>query len=146
MNNTNQIAQRIAEYLEAKNISQRAFAKALNVQPSKICRQLSGESVLSADIINGFVSTYNDVNLSWLLLGIPPMLLPVPFDTPSQPQPVNYFVRSSAVADAPAQQPQPTPAPGVDNLAEALSVIKSQQQIIDRQAEMLANLLKQLNQ
>lgn len=142
------IADRINQYLDTKGISRRAFCKTCGFEVSKICRQLKGESQLSADTVDGFVRAYNDVNLTWLLLGSGPMLLDGTDPQPQQVPIVHYNVKASAVADAtprPYQTAAPE-APQILDLAAALDVIKSQQQIIQRQTEMLENLLKNQNQ
>lgn len=142
----NTIADRINQYLKRKGISRRAFCRDAGFDPSKINRQLKGESQLSADTIDGFVNTYHDFNVIWLILGEGPMLLTDVEDQPQpEPVPYNVSVKASAVADTTASTLQPSDAPQLD-LSTAINLIKSQQDIIERQAAMLENLLKQLNQ
>lgn len=149
MPDSNPLALRISEYLKTYNISMTKFSKDNGWDPSTIIRQLTCKSTLSAETVNGFVNTFiNDgINLSWLFFGEGPMRITDPYTPQPQSQNVHYNVKASAVADAtPRPYQTAAEAPQSLDLAAALDVIKSQQQIIQRQTEMLENLLKNQNQ
>lgn len=148
------IGDRILEYLQTKGINRNQLCKANNWDPSKINRQLKGESGLSADTILGFVTTFPDVNLTWLMLGVGPMI------QPESPAPVvpPVSVRADKVAPTtsapdlavndtftPAELPGIPPAFHSYNSAELTAMIANQQEIINRQAKMLENLINKFN-
>lgn len=137
MNTKQTISDRIVLYLQQNKISMTKFSTSNNLDPSMIIRQLKNKSALSAKTIETFVSSYPGVNLSWLLLGDGPMLLPT-YDTAPEPAPAPPV---AVRADHVAQAETTTGTPSIPTLSDALAVIKSQQAIIERQAEMLENLL-----
>jgi transcriptional regulator with XRE-family HTH domain len=60
---------RLKKLMKALNLNQSEFAHSLGMTQPNINRMLSGKSNISVEALNRITSTYNNVNLHWLLTG-----------------------------------------------------------------------------
>lgn len=63
------LSKRIAMIISTQKITQRDFAKSINITPAHITRVLSNQKTLSEALISLICKTYN-INMEWLKYGI----------------------------------------------------------------------------
>ena len=76
---------RIAHIIRAKNLTAAEFAIRLGIQPSNISHLLSGRNNPSLDFVRKLKETFPEYNLDWIIFGKGPMTVSEPFvvDSPS---------------------------------------------------------------
>lgn len=94
---------RIAHIIRAKNLTAAEFALRLGIQPSNVSHLLAGRNNPSLEFVRKLKETFPEYNLDWIILGSGPM-------TVSE----SLFERKAVVED-----PLATPAPS-DEVAESL--------------------------
>ena len=61
--------QRFRKVIEKYNLSVTALGKLIDIHPSTLNRQFSGESIMSLNTVNAFLQHFKDVSAEWLLRG-----------------------------------------------------------------------------
>lgn len=74
---------RIAHIIRAKNLTAAEFAIRLGIQPSNISHLLSGRNNPSLDFVRKLKETFPEYNLDWIILGSGPMTVSEPFLPPT---------------------------------------------------------------
>ena len=69
------INQRVRSMLKQKGISITALSKVINIPQATLNRQISGESSMTANVIESILTYFEDVSAEWLLRGKGKMLL-----------------------------------------------------------------------
>ena len=92
---------RIAHIIRAKNLTAAEFAIRLGIQPSNVSHLLSGRNNPSLDFVRKLKETFPEYNLDWIIMGKGPMTVSEPF-----------------VISSPTVKPQLTEIPDVDNKSE----------------------------
>lgn len=77
--------ERIKQLMEQKELTASQFADAMEVPRAVVSHVLSGRNKPSLDVVLKIASTYDDVNLEWLLLGKGKMLNTLVVNTPEYP-------------------------------------------------------------
>ena len=72
---------RIAHIIRAKNLTAAEFAIRLGIQPSNVSHLLSGRNNPSLDFVRKLKETFPEYNLDWIILGKGPMTVSEPFVT-----------------------------------------------------------------
>jgi len=123
---------RIAHIIRAKNLTAAEFAVRLGIQPSNISHLLSGRNNPSLDFVRKLKETFPEYNLDWIIFGKGPMTVSEPFvaTTPSY-EPLLTETQESEKAisftdetpfapeesqDLPKEQPLPSPQSGLKQL------------------------------
>jgi len=70
---------RIAHIIRAKNLTAAEFAVRLGIQPSNISHLLSGRNNPSLDFVRKLKETFPEYNLDWIIFGKGPMTVSEPF-------------------------------------------------------------------
>ena len=70
---------RIAHIIRAKNLTAAEFAIRLGIQPSNISHLLSGRNNPSLDFVRKLKETFPEYNLDWIIFGRGPMTVSEPF-------------------------------------------------------------------
>ena len=70
---------RIAHIIRAKNLTAAEFAIRLGIQPSNISHLLSGRNNPSLDFVRKLKETFPEYNLDWIIFGKGPMTVSEPF-------------------------------------------------------------------
>lgn len=70
---------RIAHIIRAKNLTAAEFAMRLGIQPSNVSHLLSGRNNPSLDFVKKLKETFPEYNLDWIVLGKGPMTVSEPF-------------------------------------------------------------------
>ena len=89
----NEMKDRIAHIIRAKNLTAAEFALRLGIQPSNISHLLSGRNNPSLDFVKKLKETFPEYNLDWIVLGKGPMTVSEPFVEPkasSESQPLDF--------------------------------------------------------
>ena len=87
---------RIAHIIRAKNLTAAEFAIRLGIQPSNISHLLSGRNNPSLDFVRKLKETFPEYNLDWIVFGKGPMTVSEPFAAPvSIAEPVMPEVQDS---------------------------------------------------
>lgn len=73
---------RIAHIIRAKNLTAAEFAIRLGIQPSNISHLLSGRNNPSLDFVRKLKETFPEYNLDWIIFGAGPMTVSEPFVVP----------------------------------------------------------------
>ncbi len=76
---------RIAHIIRAKNLTAAEFADRLGIQPSNVSHLLSGRNNPSLDFVRKLKETFPEYNLDWIVLGKGPMTVSEPFVVTSPP-------------------------------------------------------------
>ena len=93
---------RIAHIIRAKNLTAAEFAIRLGIQPSNISHLLSGRNNPSLDFVRKLKETFPEYNLDWIIFGNGPMTVSEPFMAPAP------VVESRLpVTEAPSAHPEP---------------------------------------
>ena len=81
---------RIAHIIRAKNLTAAEFAIQLGIQPSNVSHLLSGRNNPSLDFVKKLKETFPEYNLDWIVFGRGPMTVSEPLvaSCPSIEQPV----------------------------------------------------------
>lgn len=74
---------RIAHIIRAKNLTAAEFAVRLGIQPSNISHLLSGRNNPSLDFVRKLKETFPEYNLDWIIFGTGPMTVSEPFLHPT---------------------------------------------------------------
>ena len=74
---------RIAHIIRAKNLTAAEFAIRLGIQPSNISHLLSGRNNPSLDFVRKLKETFPEYNLDWIIFGTGPMTVSEPFLPPT---------------------------------------------------------------
>ena len=74
---------RIAHIIRAKNLTAAEFAIRLGIQPSNISHLLSGRNNPSLDFVRKLKETFPEYNLDWIIFGNGPMTVSEPFMAPA---------------------------------------------------------------
>ena len=74
---------RIAHIIRAKNLTAAEFAIRLGIQPSNISHLLSGRNNPSLDFVRKLKETFPEYNLDWIIFGSGPMTVSEPFLPPT---------------------------------------------------------------
>ena len=93
---------RIAHIIRAKNLTAAEFADRLGIQPSNVSHLLSGRNNPSLDFVRKLKETFPEYNLDWIVLGKGPVTVSEPFVVTSPP------AETSSVA---SEEPENTPNP-----------------------------------
>lgn len=93
---------RIAHIIRAKNLTAAEFADRLGIQPSNVSHLLSGRNNPSLDFVRKLKETFPEYNLDWIVLGKGPMTVSEPFAVTSPPAEANL---------SDFQEPENTPTP-----------------------------------
>ncbi len=72
---------RIAHIIRAKNLTAAEFAIRLGIQPSNVSHLLSGRNNPSLDFVRKLKETFPEYNLDWIIMGKGPMTVSEPFMT-----------------------------------------------------------------
>ena len=80
-----EIKDRIAHIIRAKNMTAAEFAVKLGIQPSNISHLLSGRNNPSLDFVRKLKETFPEYSLDWIVFGKGPMTVSEPF--PVSPPP-----------------------------------------------------------
>lgn len=80
---------RIAHIIRAKNLTAAEFAVRLGIQPSNISHLLSGRNNPSLDFVRKLKETFPEYNLDWIIFGKGPMTVSEPFVVTSPPTEIN---------------------------------------------------------
>ncbi len=72
---------RIAHIIRAKNMTAAEFAIRLGIQPSNVSHLLSGRNNPSLDFVRKLKETFPEYNLDWIIFGKGPMTVSEPFET-----------------------------------------------------------------
>ena len=80
---------RIAHIIRAKNMTAAEFAIRLGIQPSNISHLLSGRNNPSLDFVRKLKETFPEYNLDWIIFGKGPMTVSEPFVVTSPPSETN---------------------------------------------------------
>lgn len=72
---------RIAHIIRAKNLTAAEFAIRLGIQPSNVSHLLSGRNNPSLDFVRKLKETFPEYNLDWIVMGKGPMTVSEPFVT-----------------------------------------------------------------
>ena len=70
---------RIAHIIRAKNLTAAEFAIRLGIQPSNVSHLLSGRNNPSLDFVRKLKETFPEYNLDWIIFGKGPMTVSEPF-------------------------------------------------------------------
>ena len=70
---------RIAHIIRAKNLTAAEFADRLGIHPSNVSHLLSGRNNPSLDFVRKLKETFPEYNLDWIVLGKGPMTVSEPF-------------------------------------------------------------------
>lgn len=70
---------RIAHIIRAKNLTAAEFAMRLGIQPSNVSHLLAGRNNPSLDFVKKLKETFPEYNLDWIVLGKGPMTVSEPF-------------------------------------------------------------------
>ena len=70
---------RIAHIIRAKNLTAAEFADRLGIQPSNVSHLLSGRNNPSLDFVRKLKETFPEYNLDWIVFGMGPMTVSEPF-------------------------------------------------------------------
>ena len=70
---------RIAHIIRAKNLTAAEFAIRLGIQPSNVSHLLSGRNNPSLDFVRKLKETFPEYNLDWIIMGKGPMTISEPF-------------------------------------------------------------------
>ena len=73
---------RIAHIIRAKNLTAAEFAIRLGIQPSNISHLLSGRNNPSLDFVRKLKDTFPEYNLDWIVMGKGPMTVSEPYIMP----------------------------------------------------------------
>mgnify|MGYP002522599376 FL=1 len=76
-----EIKDRIAHIIRAKNLTAAEFAIRLGIQPSNVSHLLSGRNNPSLDFVRKLKETFPEYNLDWIIMGKGPMTVSEPFVT-----------------------------------------------------------------
>ena len=76
---------RIAHIIRAKNLTAAEFADRLGIQPSNVSHLLSGRNNPSLDFVRKLKETFPEYNLDWIVLGKGPMTVSEPLVVTSPP-------------------------------------------------------------
>ena len=99
---------RIAHIIRAKNLTAAEFATRLGIQPSNISHLLSGRNNPSLDFVRKLKETFPEYNLDWIIFGKGPMTVSEPFFVASSssefhsPAPQGSENASNSLEEAPA--------------------------------------------
>jgi transcriptional regulator with XRE-family HTH domain len=80
---------RIAHIIRAKNLTAAEFAVRLGIQPSNISHLLSGRNNPSLDFVRKLKETFPEYNLDWIVLGKGPITVSEPLVVTSPPTEIN---------------------------------------------------------
>lgn len=86
---------RIAHIIRAKNLTAAEFATRLGIQPSNVSHLLAGRNNPSLEFVKKLKETFPEYNLDWIVLGKGPMTVsepfadPKPMIEPEEPQPAS---------------------------------------------------------
>ena len=97
---------RIAHIIRAKNLTAAEFAVRLGIQPSNISHLLSGRNNPSLDFVRKLKETFPEYNLDWIIFGKGPMTVSEPFVVTSPPTVTNL---------SEPQEQENTPNPSVED-------------------------------
>jgi transcriptional regulator with XRE-family HTH domain len=110
---------RIAHIIRAKNLTAAEFAIRLGIQPSNISHLLSGRNNPSLDFVRKLKETFPEYNLDWIIFGTGPMTVSEPFLPPTvvTDSPVAKEREEEINFDSPAEpsfdsEEQPAPMSG----------------------------------
>ena len=74
---------RIAHIIRAKNLTATEFATQLGIQPSNVSHLLAGRNNPSLDFVKKLKDTFPEYSLDWIVMGKGPMTVSEPFFEPS---------------------------------------------------------------
>lgn len=74
-----EMKERIAHIIRAKNMTAAEFAIKLGIQPSNVSHLLSGRNNPSLDFVRKLKETFPEYNLEWIIFGQGPMTVSEPF-------------------------------------------------------------------
>ena len=77
-----EIKDRIAHIIRAKNLTAAEFALRLGIQPSNVSHLLAGRNNPSLEFVRKLKETFPEYNLDWIVLGKGPMTVSEPFVEP----------------------------------------------------------------
>lgn len=97
---------RIAHIIRAKNLTAAEFADRLGIQPSNVSHLLSGRNNPSLDFVRKLKETFPEYNLDWIVLGKGPMTVSEPFVVTSPP---------AEAHSVESEEPEDTPNPTVES-------------------------------
>lgn len=121
---------RIAHIIRAKNMTAAEFAIRLGIQPSNISHLLSGRNNPSLDFVRKLKETFPEYSLDWIIFGSGPMTVSEPF-VPNSPstEPIPHEAQPSddsalPIDATPSQPSQPSVLPEESSLPFAVSGLK----------------------
>lgn len=77
-----EIKDRIAHIIRAKNLTAAEFALRLGIQPSNVSHILAGRNNPSLEFVKKLKETFPEYNLDWIVFGKGPMTVSEPFVEP----------------------------------------------------------------
>lgn len=92
-----EIKDRIAHIIRAKNLTAAEFALRLGIQPSNVSHLLAGRNNPSLEFVRKLKETFPEYNLDWLVFGKGPMTVSEPFVEPKAVEPVS--VRQETIVE-----------------------------------------------
>lgn len=98
---------RIAHIIRAKNLTAADFASKLGIQPSNISHLLAGRNNPSLDFVRKLKETFPEYSLDWIVLGIGPVTVSEPIGSSSSYVADSLF----ASAETPVSVENPAPKP-----------------------------------
>ena len=115
-----EIKDRIAHIIRAKNLTAAEFATRLGIQPSNVSHLLAGRNNPSLEFVRKLKETFPEYNLDWIVFGKGPMTVSEPFVEPRASENSSIVPESVAENDAesfentlfaPENGPEPLPFP-----------------------------------
>ena len=117
---------RIAHIIRAKNLTAAEFALRLGIQPSNISHLLSGRNNPSLDFVRKLKEPFPEYNLDWIIFGMGPMTVSEPFVVTSSTAETN--LPETQVSDNTPNAPSESASSSeVDSILFEESPIPSQQ-------------------
>lgn len=95
-----EIKDRIAHIIRAKNFTAAEFALRLGIQPSNVSHLLAGRNNPSLEFVRKLKETFPEYNLDWIVFGKGPMTVSEPFAEPKATEPAQIVPEQVNEANA----------------------------------------------
>ena len=97
-----EIKDRIAHIIRAKNLTAAEFALRLGIQPSNVSHLLAGRNNPSLEFVRKLKETFPEYNLDWIVFGKGPMTVSEPFVEPRAADNISIVQEPAVENDAEA--------------------------------------------